>query len=141
MLRLKLNREPEWLELIDGVRVKVAPITGAIVEMALRDDPLKDVPPGETAVPFGIAVGKVAILEWEGVGDEDGNDLPVTPEGVEALLSLPPIWSRWQTLAMVPVFTLDAEKNGFAASPSGNTGEAGITAEPATASATSAPAA
>lgn len=128
MLRLNLKRDPEWIDLIEGVRVKVAPITSATVAMARLGPDAERAPPEQIEVLFGVALGKVAILEWDGVGDEGGAELPVTPEGVEALLALPPIWRAWKERVLVPVFVLDAEKNAFGRSPNGSSEGAPATA-------------
>lgn len=56
---------------------------------------------------FYAAVDK----DWEGVGDEDGKPLPLTPEGIDALLELWPIFEAFQSTYIAGALILDAEKN------------------------------
>lgn len=83
MLRLNLSRDPKWIDLGYGVRVLTLPLTSAVL-ISLRDDvALQDaesLAPAEQALRFAKAVASRVITEWEGVGDKDGKELPVTPE-------------------------------------------------------------
>ena len=135
MLRLNLAREPYWLDLGLGVRVRVAPLTTALM-VATRSDPtVRGLPEGtsddEIAVVFGKALAERAILDWEGVGDADGNPAPVTPEGIAALLDIWPIFERYQVGYVAKGLELETEKNVSAPSPSGSTAGAKATARPA----------
>jgi len=67
MLRQNLAREPYWLDLGLGVRVRIE------------------------------ALAERAILDWEDVGDADYNPTPVTPEGIAALLDIWPIFERFRS--------------------------------------------
>ncbi|MCL4747527.1 MAG: hypothetical protein KJZ83_19255, partial [Burkholderiaceae bacterium] len=100
MLRLNLAREPYWLDLGLGVRVRVEPLTTALMVAARSDPVVRCLPEGTTddeiAVVFGKALAQRAILDWESVGDADGNPTPVTPEGIAALLDIWPIFERFQ---------------------------------------------
>ena len=51
------------------------------------------------------------MKDWEGVGDEDGKPLLLTPEGIDALLELWPIFEAFQTKYIAGALILDAEKN------------------------------
>lgn len=116
MIRLNLKREAFWLDLIAGVRVKVRPATTALA-MAVRFDtqtmtPLGDLPPmAERSAENLKAMARHAIIEWEGVGDADGNPVPVTPEGVNALMDLSPVADAFSLGYVAPALTLDLEKN------------------------------
>ena len=57
------------------------------------------------------AVARIVVKDWEGVGDEEGNPLSVTPEGIEALLEIWPIFEAFQTKYIAGALILDAEKN------------------------------
>jgi len=76
MLRLSLKTEPEWIEIWPGVRLKVRPVTSSVIAAAKSDPEFVSVIEGsgveQYTLSFTRAVEKVSILEWSGVGDEDG---------------------------------------------------------------------
>ena len=118
MLRLKLSTEPRWLDLGHGVRQLVEPLTTAIM-LAARSDPTivtaaADAETGasndDLARIVAKAVARIVVKDWEGVGNEDGKPLPLTPEGIDALLELWPIFEAFQKY-IAGALILDAEKN------------------------------
>ena len=126
MIRLDLKREPHWLDLGHGVRVHVRPCTTALM-MAARADVHRSIAPpqnetqaaGERTAALVKALGRLGIQEWEGVGDAEGEPLPVTPEGVDALLDLWPMAEAFERLYLGPALLLDEEKNASAPAPNG----------------------
>ena len=66
----------------------------------------------------------------KGVGDADGTVIAVTPEGIDALLSLWPIFEAFNLLYVSRGMLLDVEKNGSAPSPTGTSAGATATARP-----------
>lgn len=119
MLRLNLTHEPRWLDLGHGVQLFVEPLTTAIM-LAARNDPAivavaADADSTSTnddlARIVAKAVARIVVKDWEGVGDEDGKTLPLTPEGIDALLELWPIFEAFQTKYIAGALILDAEKN------------------------------
>jgi hypothetical protein len=119
MLRLNLSNEPRWLDLGHGVRLLVEPLTTAIM-LAARSDPTIVAAAGnaesgasndDLARIVAKAVARIVVKDWEGVGDEDGKPLPLTPNGVDALLELWPIFEAFQTKYIAGALILDAEKN------------------------------
>ena len=88
-------------------------------------------------VPLGVA--RRAVLDWEGVGDEMGTILPISPEGIDALLEIWPVFEAFQTLYVAKGLILDAEKNVSAPSPNGPSAGATGTARPARGAAPTAP--
>ena len=121
MLRLNLSNEPRWLNLGHGVRLLVEPLTTAIM-LAARSDPTilaaAQVPEprdersnDDLARIVAKAVARIVVKNWEGVGDENGEPLPLTPEGIDALLELWPIFEAFQTKYIAGALILDAEKN------------------------------
>ncbi len=119
MLRLNLSTEPRWLDLGHGVRLLVEPLTTAIM-LAARSDPTIVVAAGDAegsasnddlARIVAKAVARIVVKDWEGVGDEDGEQLALTPEGIDALLELWPIFEAFQTKYIAGALILDAEKN------------------------------
>ena len=135
MIRINLSPEPQWLDLGHGVRLQLLPLTTALM-VATRSDPaVQDLEANASndtrAAVFAAALARRAIIDWEGVGDADGNVLEITPEGIDALLSLWPIFEAFNLLYVSRGMLLDAEKNGFAPSPTGTSVGATVTAQPA----------
>ena len=119
MLRLNLSNEPRWLDLGHGVRLLVEPLTTAIM-LAARTDPAiiaaaadaeNSASNDDLARIVAKAVARIVVKDWEGVGGEDGKPLPLTPEGIDALLELWPIFEAFQTKYIAGALILDAEKN------------------------------
>ena len=143
MIRIQLSPEPQWFELGYGVRLQLLPLTTALM-VATRSDPAVQDLNAEAnndnrAATFAAALARHAIVNWEGVGDADGAVIAVTPEGIDALLSLWPIFEAFNLLYVSRGMLLDAEKNGSAPSPTGTTAGATATARPAKARARTAP--
>lgn len=114
MLKLKLDREPRWIDLGHGVKVKVRPLTTALmkgVQAKFAAHPGADDPPSGRVASFVGLLAREAILEWEGVGDENGEPAPVTPENVEALMELWPLAEAFERLYLAPALLLEDEKN------------------------------
>jgi hypothetical protein len=135
MLRLNLAREPYWLDLGHGVRLHIEPLTTALM-MAARADPAVEALPetagqDQLALTMAQAVARRAVLDWEGVGDAEGNPLPVTPEGVTALLEVWPVFEAFQLAYVAKGLVLEQEKNVSTPSPSGTSAGATATAKPA----------
>jgi hypothetical protein len=136
MIRLELKREPTWLDLGHGVRVHVRPCTTALV-MAARaavvrgGDQYDETAAGQSAEASASAkapadtsakageqtaalvktLARLAVDDWEGVGNAEGEPAKVTPEGVEALMDLWPIAESFERQYLGPALLLDAEKN------------------------------
>ena len=143
MIRINLSPEPQWLDLGHGVRLLLLPLTTALM-VATRSDPAVQSLDANSsndsrAATFAAALARRAIVNWEGVGDAAGNVLPVTPEGVDALLSLWPIFEAFNLLYVSRGMLLDAEKNGSAPLPTGTSAGATITAKPVKRSVRTAP--
>ena len=131
MIRLNLTATPQWLDLAPGLRLQVGPLTTALMVSARADPAIEDLPEGasqeELALAMAKAVARRAVLDWEGVGDDAGNILPVTPEGIDALLEIWPVFEAFQKQYVAKGLILDAEKNVSAPSPTGpSAGATGI---------------
>ncbi len=137
MLRLDISPEPRWLDLGHGVRLKVAPLTTAVMLAARKDPEVLAVTEAEIidendgASVFAKVIARVVIDDWEGIGDDDGKPVPVTPEGVNALMEMWPIFEAFQEKYMAKGMLLESEKNVSSPSPSGSTAAAMDTAKPA----------
>jgi len=135
MLKLDLSNEPTWLDLGHGVRVQLRPLTTAMM-VAARNDPAVqalDENAGDegSALAFAKALARVAVLDWEGVGDAEGNPIPVSPEAIEALLDLWPLFEAFQTGYVAKGLLLEQEKNASPPSPTGSSAGARDIARPA----------
>ena len=124
-------------------RLLVGPLTTALMVSARADPVLEALPDGasqeELALAMAKAVARRAVLDWEGVGDAMGQPLPITPEGIDALLEIWPVFEAFQTLYVAKGLILDAEKNVSAPSPTGPSAGATGTARPARLPAPTAP--
>ena len=143
MIRITLSPEPQWLDLGHGVRLQLLPLTTALM-VATRSDPAvqdlaADANNDSRAAVFAAALARRAIVDWDGVGDADGAVIAVSPEGIDALLSLWPIFEAFNLLYDSRGMLLDAEKNGSAPSLTGTSAGAKVTARPVKHSARTAP--
>ena len=143
MLTLDLTNEPRWVDLIPGLRVQLRPLTTALMVEA-RADPALDIATseGEHAVPtealaltMAKALARQAILDWEGVGDAEGQPVPVSPAAIDALLGIWPVFEAFQTIYVSKGLLLDAEKNVSPPLPIGSSAGASVIAPPARAAA------
>jgi hypothetical protein len=143
MLRLNLSHEAQWLDLGHGVEILVAPMTTALM-MAARKEAQGQITVTEEAelsdegldtdgiaLAMAKAVARIAIQDWKGVGDHNGFSIPVTPEGINALLDIWPIFEAFQTRYVARAMVLDAEKNASSLLPTGSSAGAATTAKPA----------
>lgn len=168
MLRLQINKEPYWLDLGIGVRVKVRPCTSPIFygaraymnnqlallgeeyrkrkEVGAKLDDLPDIEDkqvrealAEELLARGLA--RAAILEWEGVLEADSDSIaPVTPEKIDELMTN--FWSIAATFSQQYTGVrelIEAEKKDLSAAPSGTSGTAQATAKTAPKPAKAAP--
>lgn len=131
MIRLNLTARPQWLDLAPGLRLLVGPLTTALMVSARADPAIEALPEGATQEELALAMAKAvarrAVLDWEGVGDDAGDAVPVSLEGIDALLEIWPVFEAFQTKYVARGLILDAEKNVSAPSPTGlSAGATGI---------------
>ena len=114
MIRLDLKREPCWLDLPYGVRLRVRPATTAFV-MVARVQTLRDAQETDDAATRSALLLKnlavLAIMEWEGVGDTEGNPSEITPDTVKAFMDLWPMANAFEQQYLTPALLLEQEKN------------------------------
>ena len=121
MLRLNFSSEPRWLDLGHDVRLFVEPLTTAVMLAARSDPAILAATQSNTdedrssnddlARIVAKAVARIVVKDWEGVGDAEDKPLPVTPQGMDALLEIWPIFEAFQTRYIAGALILDAEKN------------------------------
>jgi hypothetical protein len=143
MIRLNLSNRPVWLDLLPGLRVLVAPLTTALMVSARADPAIDGLTESSSQEDMALAMAKAvarrALLDWEGVGDDDGNLVPVSPAGIDALLEIWPVFEAFQAQYVARGLMLDQEKNASAPSPTGPSAGATATARPARGPAPTAP--
>ena len=143
MIRLNLTAAPAWLTIAPGLRLQVAPLTTALMVSARADTAIEALPETaaqeEMALAMAKAVARRAVLDWEGVGDDAGDAVPITPEGIDALLEIWPVFEAFQTQYVAKGLILDAEKNVSAPLQNGPSAGATATARPAQGVAQTAP--
>ncbi|WP_179141945.1 hypothetical protein, partial [Salibaculum halophilum] len=81
------------------------------------------------AIPFAVALARLAIVEWEGVGDAKGNPVEPGPETIPALMDIWPIFEAFQTRYVQKGLLLEQEKNVSAPSQPGSGAGARSTAQ------------
>lgn len=136
MLRLDLNRKASWVELGHNVRLKCEPLTTPIMAAARRDLQAagitdEDMSQEDIGIEMAKAVARRVVIEWEGVGDANGEPMAVTPEGIDALLDIWVLFDAFQSKYLASGLLLEQEKNGSALSLSGTSAGATNTARPA----------
>ena len=143
MLTLDLTNAPRWHDLAPSVRVQLRPLTTALM-VATRADPEVEAVPDEAtdetrAMAFAKALARRAVLDWEGIGDADGVPIDPSPEAIDALLDIWPIFESFQLTYVSKGLLLEQEKNASAPSPTGNSAGARATAKPVKGRAKTAP--
>jgi hypothetical protein len=116
MLKLSIEREPFWLDLLPGVRVQFRPITvvAILVARAAAAEVLRG--GGEDAeikagLAFTSSLARSGIVAWEGIGDADGHPVGPNPDNVDAALDLWPVFDAIDRLYVAPAILQSAEKN------------------------------
>ena len=143
MLPLDLTTTPRWVDLAPGVRVQLRPLTTALMVATRADPGVEALPPEasdeDRALAFAKALARRALLDWEGIGDADGIALDPSPEAIDALLDIWPIFEAFQLRYVSKGLLLEQEKNVSPPSPNGASAGATDTAPPAQAPAPTAP--
>jgi hypothetical protein len=93
MLKLSINREPFWLDLLPGARVKFRPVAVAAILVAriVAAEVLRaggDDATVRAGVAFTRSLAQSGIAAWEGIGDADGNPVEPTKETIDAALEV-----------------------------------------------------
>ncbi|ACL58771.1 hypothetical protein [Methylobacterium nodulans] len=137
MLRLAPSSEPYWLDLLPGVRVRVRPVTVAMmlaareaVSKVIRGEDRDDLDL-RTNIALVGELARRAIIEWEGVGDADGVPVPATPETIDLLMTVWAAFDEFDSRYVIPALKRDAEKNASSSSPPGTSAGETNTAPPA----------
>lgn len=139
MLKLTTQAGPFWLDLMPDVQILVRPITPTMILVA-REEAGKvlqaaDEDSTTSAIEASVAIARrlahLGIMDWTGIGDADGNPLPVTPESVDMALDVWAVFDAIDRRYVDPAFVRQAEKNELSSSPAGTSAAAPNTATPA----------
>ena len=146
MIRLAVPKEPFWIELLEGVRLKSRPVTrieqsaarawaqrqkagvngsedtiaslgGEVSGLPDMEDP--DVQQASEDLLYAQGLARRIIIEWEGVLDKDGKPGEVTPEAIDEFMLLPYVGELFMTKVQQHVFEMFAEGNGSGPEPDG----------------------
>jgi hypothetical protein len=159
MIRLGLKKEDRWIELGRGVSILVNPLTTAIyrsavttayrkanavaVERSLIEEAGGTISGIENPVTRDNISGLQSqfmlqslavhvIKDWKGIGDINGNPIPVSEAAIcELIRDFPILCSRFETDYIRELSELDDEGNGSGAERSGISPAAPDTAEDA----------
>lgn len=116
MITLNLKRDHFWINISSDIKVKVKPCVSSMIKTARFKalfDHTGDL--AATAASFAENLAKLAIIEWEGVLNEDGSVAEVTPENVSALCDITAFIEKFDELYVAPAVKqsdrLESEKN------------------------------
>lgn len=111
MIRLDLRPEPQWIDLGLGIRLLCRPFTTPVMLRARAEmDP--DATDEERRGQLVASVARQVIVEWEGVGGEDGEAIPVSDDAVAALMDMPTVHLAFDARYMMRWMVLQDEKKG-----------------------------
>lgn len=144
---IKITALPALSELIEDAKADPALIKFGDDMRAIMNEDGEDATPtpemlkakGVAGLIFAKAVAKRVITGWSGIEDPDGSPAPVSPDRIDAFLSISPIYDAFTTVYLSRWLTLASEKNGSAPSQNGTSAGVKNIAEPAQASVKSAP--
>jgi hypothetical protein len=144
MIILSDLAQPRWVDLTDGVRLHMKPVTTA-VELAAQSAVKRRIEALEPALRedaslmrgLGFAwlceeLARYAVTEWEGVQDASGQPAACTPEALAQLMSIGRMANAFFLAAMAPTAAVVAEGNASGPVPRGTSGRARNTAAGAT---------
>ena len=135
MIRLNLTKEKQKLDLGYGVSVTCEPLTSAIFAAARNDAtiPKLDEDRQNTELVTNELVKSIArltIVEWDGIGDADGNVIDPDAVGINAMLDVWQLYDAFNTQFVGPFLLLREEGNASVPSPTGTSAVATATARP-----------
>jgi len=139
MIRLNLSSEPKWLDIGRGVRVKVHPPLSSIAAQVWQEMAEAGAFEEDADIDAGVLEAKAwarrVIIEWEGVGDADGEVLETpAPALIDALMDVPWVYLAFRALYLAPLHTLESEKNASPPLQNGSSAGAATTVKVAKAS-------
>jgi hypothetical protein len=138
LVRLDLSLEDRWTTLLAGFDVLHGPVTSAILSeaghaaMAVSEDGTPQTMEART-VAITRFIARAVIRDWRGVvNDATGEALPVTPETIDAVMDVWPIFRAFNERVIDARIRIDREKKDLPSSQSGISGTGQATAPTAT---------
>lgn len=149
-LKLGIPKEPRWLDLGHGVRVLVRPCTTPVYNAAVQQaavvfrdlldakNTVQEAGAQVVAIPdlgteagrqahrnflFAKCLARAAILDWEGVLDDDGKPVDVSHAAIDELMTFHTMAETFVTTYARPTLDRIVEGNGSAPSPRGISAE------------------
>lgn len=128
MLTLKLDAAPYWLDVAPGARVYLRPMCSAFLMRAQQCPAVIAAVEAENqpahAVALLAAILEPAIIEWEGIGDLDGNPIAPSLPAITALVDTYEPYRVLQDMYLAPWLVVSDEKKGSAPSLNGTSAAA-----------------
>ena len=135
MLRLDLSSAPRWLDMPGDVRIQCLPYSTEVMIDAQGDPAVVSLDPELSTRRIGAVVAKAiarrVIIAWEGVGDAEGKPIDPSPEAIDQLMNIWPIFEAFQDRYVSGLFALSAEGNVSTPLPNGSSAGAPTTARAA----------
>jgi hypothetical protein len=118
VIKLTENKDPRWITVAPGVRLKVRAADASLVILArlkaaeaISGRELNLETQAAARVEMARAFAQLSIIEWEGVGDENGEEVEPTPARIDQLMALMPIFDAFDQVYVRPTEVLIEEKN------------------------------
>ena len=144
MLKLDIKTEPYWIDLPSNVRIKVKPITTAVMSAAralsLADyrligdsgelDPTNDAQRKGASDSLLIkALARLSIIEWSGVYDAAGEQpVPVNDQNIISLMDIWLVAQEFFSAYITQMSLLEIEGNVSAPAANGTSAAEALTA-------------
>jgi hypothetical protein len=113
------NPDTYWIDLPAGVRLQVKPATTTLIVLsrihageAISGRELTKETEALARVELVKALGRLAIVGWEGVAGKDGEQIEPTSQRIDQLLALLPVYDAFEDVYVRPLQRLVEEKNG-----------------------------
>jgi len=142
MQRLILHTKKRWIDIADGIRFQVEPMSSAIMTAATQQPDVAEMPVEAFEHRYEVVcrhIAQTVIRAWEGVTlDDEDTPAPVTPDTVAGVMDIPAIRRQFSKAYLEDWLRVGAEKKGLAPLRSGTSAGAPTTATAAEPAATTA---
>ncbi|GAB4530344.1 MAG: hypothetical protein Tsb0020_46880 [Haliangiales bacterium] len=123
MVTLNAPSGEHWIDLGQGLELRVRPRSRALTARAMAEDDVDsldpDTHPRAYGVAFAGALARVAVTGWRGVAGPDGEEIEPTPAAIDELMAIDWVFEAWARAYVAPLEAERAEKNASAPSPNG----------------------
>ncbi len=135
MLKIEPQPEPYWMQIAQGARLRLKPADSVMLtagRVASREAAFAGADDREGDFAFLVACVFWGLLEWEGVGEGEGEEAAaISVDAIERLLRQNvTIHDQLDSEYLLPVLLREAEKNASAPSPNGTSAAALTIATP-----------